>query len=79
MKLSLMLNVIDPNIGGVLIMGDRGTGKSVAVSADMKPGWLAILHRWMDHWSDLHDRFLDVAGIGRWLFVVSLLPCTFKV
>jgi len=33
MKLSLILNVIDPLIGGVLIMGHRGTGKSTAVRA----------------------------------------------
>ena len=32
MKLAILLNVIDPKIGGVLIMGERGTGKLVAVS-----------------------------------------------
>jgi magnesium chelatase subunit I len=33
MKLALLLNVIDPRIGGVLIMGDRGTGKSTTIRA----------------------------------------------
>ena len=33
MKLALMLNVVDPSIGGVLVMGHRGTGKSTIVRA----------------------------------------------
>ena len=40
MKLSLILNVINPALGGVLIKGEKGTAKSTAVRA------LAELLRW---------------------------------
>src|SRR5207247_6108717 len=33
MKLALILNAINPTIGGVLIRGEKGTGKSTAVRA----------------------------------------------
>ena len=33
LKLGLILNVVAPSIGGILIMGHRGTGKSTAVRA----------------------------------------------
>ncbi|GAB4298487.1 MAG: magnesium chelatase ATPase subunit I [Oscillatoriaceae cyanobacterium] len=33
MKLALLLNAIDPKIGGVMVMGDRGTGKSTTIRA----------------------------------------------
>ncbi|NJM94960.1 MAG: magnesium chelatase ATPase subunit I, partial [Acaryochloridaceae cyanobacterium CSU_5_19] len=33
MKLALLLNTIDPRIGGVMIMGDRGTGKTTTIRA----------------------------------------------
>jgi magnesium chelatase subunit I len=33
MKQAIVLTAIDPGIGGVLVFGDRGTGKSTAVRA----------------------------------------------
>lgn len=31
MKFAAIMNIIDPNIGGIMVMGDRGTGKSTTV------------------------------------------------
>lgn len=44
MKRGLILAAIDPSIGGVLIFGDRGTGKSTAVRglADLLPPMKAV-------------------------------------
>nr|QCI07595.1 Mg chelatase subunit e [Nitophyllum punctatum] len=55
MKLALILNVIDPKIGGVMIMGDRGTGKSTTIRAiaDLLPEIEVVLgDSFNSHYSD---------------------------
>ncbi|CAA2141271.1 magnesium chelatase ATPase subunit I [Hyphomicrobium sp. ghe19] len=44
MKLALLAGAVDPSIGGVLVFGDRGTGKSTAVRglADLLPLMRAV-------------------------------------
>ena len=44
-KLALLLNVIDSKIGGVIVIGDRGTGKSTTVRAlvDLLPNIEVVL------------------------------------
>ena len=46
MKLALILNIINPAIGGVMIMGDRGTGKSTTIRAiaDLLPAIKVIVN-----------------------------------
>lgn len=61
MKLSLILNVIDPKIGGVMIMGDRGTGKSTTIRAiaDLLPEIEVVLDDLFNSHSSDYDLMSD--------------------
>ena len=39
MKLAILVAAVDPGIGGLLVFGDRGTGKSTAVRALAAQKW----------------------------------------
>jgi len=47
MKLGLLLNVVEPEIKGLLVFGDRGTGKSTTIRAliDLMPQKVILLIR----------------------------------
>ena len=63
MKLALQLNVIDPKIGGVMIMGDRGTGKSTTIRAiaDLLPKIQIVKgDPFNSHPTDLEQMSIDV-------------------
>ena len=64
MKLALLLNVIDPSIGGVLIMGDRGTGKSVAVRPATQPAAPPLL--WLGYYTARHGCAWPALGCVPW-------------
>src|SRR5207253_1712648 len=63
MKLALILNAIVPTIGGVLIRGEKGTGKSTAVRAEANRNILYVdeVNLLDDH---LVDVLLDAAAMG---------------
>jgi magnesium chelatase ATPase subunit I len=61
MKLALVLNVIDPLVGGVLLLGHRGTGKSTVVRAlaDLLPP-ISVVSRCAFHCDPADTRNLCV-------------------
>jgi magnesium chelatase subunit I len=78
MKLALVLNVIDPKIGGVIIMGDRGTGKSTTIRAiaDILPEISVVTDDPFN--SDPTDFEIMSEAVRKSLEEGSSLPISFK-
>jgi magnesium chelatase subunit I len=57
MGMALQIVAVDPTVGGVLVLGDRGTGKSTAVRAlaDLLPPI-----DWLLYTSDAADDYMRV-------------------
>jgi magnesium chelatase subunit I len=78
MKLALLLNVVDPRIGGVMVMGDRGTGKSTTVRAlvDLLPDIKMVANDPFN--SDPEDPELMSEEVRNRLFKKEKLPIITK-
>ncbi|MGQ9778189.1 MAG: magnesium chelatase subunit D family protein, partial [Thermodesulfobacteriota bacterium] len=85
LKKSLLVNAIDPSISGVLIKGDKGTGKSTAVRAltDILPKIRVVMDcpfnchpenlRWMcKHCQERYERGEELAWVERKMEIVDM-------
>ena len=66
MKQALLIAAVDPAIGGVMVFGDRGTGKSTAARAlaNLLPPISAIQNRPYGCSKEDQARYPDVCGTG---------------